>query len=765
MSAPITNPLDREINMLGRLLGETIAESAGPEAFEIVEAIRIAARERRQAVPGADARIKGLLAELDFDQMRIVIRAFTVFLDLLNVVEDRHRVRVLEERARQAGSEPRRESVRAAIVALQQAELNQDDVQRLIDELEIELVFTAHPTEAKRRSVRSKLRTIRNLMRDLDLELTPSQRDRKEVALRGEIGKLWLTDFIRPWRPSVMQEVARGLSIKPVLWETVPQIAGDLSGALQECFSDKVHTSRPFLRFGSWIGGDRDGHPGVTAEVTEETLVWLRREALTFHLGSCRALFDSLSVSRRQIEISPRLLDAITASTRRWPALSERLDGLPPGEVFRQWLSVIRWRLEQTQAGQLHEPPPEGSYRDSCELFEDVSILESSLRPIAGARHMIGDVTAWQSQISCFGFHLARLDVRQNAKVFCEVLDEVLRLAGVHESFAELDEAGRCRVLEETMRRPVSLETDEASPIVSETWNLFRTLHVVANRFSEAALGSLVISMTSTASDMLSVLWLWHHTSSDVSAPGICPPIMPLLETIDDLENGEAVLSNAFSSESYRAHLAERNHQQIVMLGYSDSTKDGGYLTACWSLHQAQRQLKQIASEQGISLSFFHGRGGSLGRGGGPAARSILSLPETTFEGRLRLTEQGEVLADRYDDPEIAYRHLEQVVWSSLLAASHTGNANFEAFYPMAEALSRKSLTAYRELVEHPEFVAFFRAATPISEIEQLPIGSRPSRRKPGGGLDDLRAIPWVFSWTQSRCLIPALVWLRNRRK
>ena len=767
MADLLERELRSEIGFLGAILGDTIRDFAGDEAFAIVEELRKLAWDRREGREHSEQRITDRIASLDHEQIRIVTRAFSVFLDLLNVVEDRCRVRVLDQRARDAYPQPRAESIREAISELKESGKSANEVQSILDRLHIELVFTAHPTDAKRRSVRRKLTQIRKLMSALDGDPLPQNRDRLTHSLRGEIAKLWQTDFIRPWRPTVMQEVGRGLSIKPVLWNEVPRIAGELARAASENYDD-VQPRRPCVTFGSWIGGDRDGHPGVTAKITEETILWLRREAIEFHLRACDALFDSLSLSQRQMKVAADLEQRILQMTSLYPVLDGRLSSLPPGELCRRWLSIIRWRLEQSRQLTLDEhadstsrvdTSADGSYRSASELAADVDVLASALEGTPAGKFAVDELLAWKSQIATFGLHLARLDVRQNAKIHTEVIDELLRHSGVCSNYASLDEDGRVKVLLESMGQGLSISEGEASPMLSETLALFTTLQRVKKRFSGAALGAHVISMTAAPSDVLAVLWFASQTQNETSQDdpaNLGPPVVPLLETIEDLQAGPAILGGMLGIPAYREYLRGQDDHQIIMLGYSDSTKDGGYLSACWSLYQAQRQLVEVAEEHGVELTFFHGRGGSLGRGGGPAARSILSLPHKTFRGSLRLTEQGEVLADRYDDPAIAHRHLEQVIWSSLLAAGDSAEAPAENWVELMDEVSKLALRHYRDLLEQPGFVDFFRLVTPISEIEQLPIGSRPSRRKIGGGLSDLRAIPWVFSWTQSRCLLPA---------
>lgn len=777
--------LRSEIDFLGTKLGQVIKQFEGEEVFEIVEKLRLASRDHRSGSEAAGLTLHEIISGLDEGQYRVVIRAFSVFLDLMNVVEDRTRVRVLAERARSVYPEPRKESIGEAVRSLQNLGVSQSDFQKLIQQLDVDLVFTAHPTEAKRRSVRRKLRTIRELMTELDHDPWPEKRSQLEAQVGAEIAKLWQTDFIRPWRPSVMQEVARGLSVKPVLWNAIPRIVGELREAANRYYDLDVNSRLRCVRFGSWIGGDRDGHPGVTAEVTCETVFWLRKEAIAFHLKESKRLFDSFSLSTRQAGDMPQLVSRIDEAVERWPEVKSRVSAIPPNELLRRWMSVMRWRLTQTEvavnelmkacvgskpgAFRMRDQTVRvnGDYATADELRADVQVLLDSIGGLPGCDLYQVELIAWQTQVETFGLHLARLDVRQNANVYSEVFNEIATRLGLHEAPEGLGEVERQDLLVRTMDLPLRVYGHRCSDSTEETLRLFDVLHGVTDHYSLSPLGAHVISMTSSVTDVLTVLWLWRQAfnGSNDDLQERCLPIAPLLETIDDLKHGPQILAQMLETDVYRDYLRRQGDQQMVMLGYSDSTKDGGYVPACWSLYRAQQALTEVAEKHGVTLVFFHGRGGSLGRGGGPAARSIMSLPTGTFGGQLRLTEQGEVLADRYDDSEIAHRHLEQVVGSSLLAAGKPtvkdcSDENLSGkegqWHQEMDRLSDCALRHYRALVELDGFVEFFRKATPISEIEQLPIGSRPSRRKPGGGLSDLRAIPWVFSWTQSRCLLPA---------
>ena len=622
-----------------------------------------------------------------------------------------------------------------------------DDVQQLLDRLDIELVLTAHPTEAKRRSIRGKLRQLRELLQRLDgCDLLPREAADLCVRLQAELTKLWQTDFVRPWPPTVIQEVQRGLSIMPVLWEVVPDVVQDLRRALAEFYPGQTLDVPPFLRFASWIGGDRDGHPGVTAEVTEQTLVWLRRAAVGQQRETVCHLFGSLSLSSRQTPVSEELRHAIATALDSWPELESHLAAIPPNEMYRRWLAVIDWRLHVSSQLRPSAAPPRGTYGSSSELADDVRIMQRSLSGTHNDTLAQGEIQRWLDQIQIFGLHLARLDVRQDARYDEAVMTELLARAGIATNFAALTEVERQRVLLETLGRPLVWDLSELSDAARETLSLMSLLRRTLRTCGPQTLGGHVISMTRTPSDVLTVLWLWEWSRTiDSGHPRddtVHLPIIPLFETIDYLRDAPATMAALLDVPAYRSYLQAQGDRQTVMIGYSDSTKDGGYLAACWALYHAQAQVHAVAAQRGVAVTFFHGRGGSLGRGGGPTARAILSLPAATFDGTLRLTEQGEVLADRYDDPQIALRHLEQVTWSVLLAGTRTTAADTRRWEEIMQWLADRSFRAYRRLTEQSGFVDFFRQATPIGEIVQLPIGSRPARRKAGGSLSDLRLFP-----------------------
>jgi phosphoenolpyruvate carboxylase len=745
--------LRRDVRQLADLLGEIIKKHAGERALECVETIRRLARERRNNAPGAEAQLAHEISSLSDVDARIVARAFSIFFDVTNLAEDRHRVRVLRERERQRHPEPIGESIGAAIAQLKAAGFSAKQTQAALDRLDIELVFTAHPSEAKRRSIRAKIRRMRQCLQELDNpDLLAREKDAYETQLRTELTMLWGTEFLRPMRPTVLEEMERGLSIMPRLFEVVPDIAQTVRRAFETVYPGATFHAPRFLRFGTWVGGDRDGHPDVTAPVTERTLLALRNYAIDRQLDLARQVYDFLTVSNRASGAGA-LAGELDAALKRWPALETALARTAPREVDRRWIKTIEWRLQQSRCRNFAEPLADGAYLGGQELLADLERLVTHLQSHYGDTLPNSSVQAWLDLTRVFGLHLMRLDVRQDARRYKEVVTEIFAQWGTP-NFGELPEEKRQQLLVGSLASNDPIRDDQLSPLGQDTRNLFRLLSAAIERFGPEALGGHVISMTRHPSDMLTVLWLWQRACRERGCEHLARSlrIIPLFEKIGDLEEGPRTLAAILDQPEYAKDL----DHQIVMVGYSDSTKDGGYLAASWGLYKAQDELRKVAAKRNVRLTFFHGRGGSLGRGGGPAARGILSLPPDALGSSLRLTEQGEVLAERYDDVQIAYRHLEQVTWATLVASNIPAAPVRPEWIEMMNALAARSLHVYRELVDQPGFIAFFEQASPIEEIENLPIASRPSRRTGQRSLGDLRAIPWVFSWTQNRCMIPA---------
>lgn len=737
------------LDQLVDLLDTVVREQVGESLADTMQRIRRLAIERRAGLPDAEQRLTAELSRLTNAELRAVIRWLSLFFDLANVAEDRQRISVLRKRARDARRQgaPREESIASAVHRLKRQGLAAEDVQRWLDRLRIEPVFTAHPSEAKRRTTRQLLRRIRRRLPALG---GPDVRE-AERALLAELTVLWQTDFVRPERPPVMSEVSRGLFFAATLWDVVPEIYRELRDSLAETYPHHHFEVPPFLSFGTWIGGDRDGHPFVTADITRKTLARLRREALEEHLHCCREMLSRIVMSDQQIASDSSLRQSIDECRERWPEFDARLESISRFETYRQFIKLIEYRLEKTAVVSDTDDPAE--YASPDELGWDLHRLRESVSDNRGGRVAEQLVQPWIDLVDTFGFHFAALDVRQNSEAHRECVREILE---------QQQRSDGARQLTQTLAdldTPVTVDPARLSPVSREVLETFLLLADEIDRWGTRPLGGYIISMTHSPLDVLHVLWLWNAAWRTRHDDGELPylPIVPLFETISDLQRGSEIMDELLQVPAYQRYLVERgDRRQIVMVGYSDSTKDGGYLSACWELHRAQEQLAETADRHHVELTIFHGRGGALGRGGGPAARAIRSLPPRAVGGRLRVTEQGEVLAERYDDDLIAHRHLEQLINATLLVSTQEDVEIHPDWLAAMTRMADASFAEYRNLVQHPGFLSYFDRATPIGEIETLPIGSRPARRGQRESLSDLRAIPWTFAWTQSRHLLPA---------
>jgi phosphoenolpyruvate carboxylase len=732
------------------LLDSVVQDQVGASLAHTMQRIRRLALERRAGLPDAESRLSSELQRLPSPHLRSVIRWLSLFFDLANLVEDLERVHVLQQRdlrARRDGK-PRGESIGAAIQQLKEQGFTAGELQNWLHRLQIEPVFTAHPSEAKRRTTRQLLRRIREQLPALE----DADATRIERQLLADLTVLWQSDLVRPQRPPVMSEVSRGVFFASTLWHVVPDIYRELRDSLAEYYPHHRFEVPCFVRFGSWIGGDRDGHPFVTAEVTRKTLWRLKRAALENHLSECREMLGRLVMSDQQVAPDEPLIERIRTAAAQWPLLAQRLEAFSDYEICRRFLKLVEYRLECTLQSVSGEPASKAAYASADDFRDDVIRLHDS---VAGRRgELIAEeiLQPWLDQVDTFGFHFASLDVRQNSTVHRQCLDEVFECLGLT---TDVDTPDGWQMALARLNEPFSLELDRLTPLSRECIETFLLLADEIAAWGLRPFGGYVISMTHSPRDVMSVLWLWkaawrmRHPAEPL--PGL--PIIPLFETIDDLQRAGDIVKELFRISDYVNYM---NARQIVMVGYSDSTKDGGYLSACWELHQAQQKLAAIADRHHVALTVFHGRGGALGRGGGPAARAIRSLPASAVGGRLRVTEQGEVLAERYDDPRIAHRHLEQVINATLLVSTQADEGPRGEWEAAMETLSATSLAKYHSLIRHPGFLTYFDRATPIGAIESLPIGSRPARRGQRESLSDLRAIPWTFAWTQSRHLLPA---------
>ncbi|MBI5348216.1 MAG: phosphoenolpyruvate carboxylase [Chloroflexi bacterium] len=731
--------LSQKIHVLGDLLGETIREQEDPAIFARVERIRALAKDWRAAAsPDNLHALTHISDDADTETNLLTLKAFTTYFHLVNLAEEHHRVRVLRARDRAADIDPVADSIADAVFALRDHGLTPHEVQALLDQLSVDFVFTAHPTESKRRSVLEKLRAISATLQRVDSEdVSPRDLDEAYVELQTQITLLWLTDEVRVKKPTVIDEVRNGLwFFSGTLFNAVTETYRSLEQGLASAYPDHVFRLPPFLKFGSWIGGDRDGNPFVNNAVTSATLA-LHRELARENLENAvmRLMWEmSLSV-RYESQIESFLND----QRERFPYSLRQLEEDHPDQPYRQALGAIVAHLNDDRI-----------YANGDEVLHDLKRIEDSLARSKATLLAEERFAPLIHHTQTFGLHTAALDIRQHSGEHEEAITELLRAGGVTEDYAALPESEKVKLLAAQIEKG-EVKTNAQFTFSEKTLelnNLFSLLERVHNH-DASALGYYMISMAHAPSDVLEVLWLMRRAELSLD-------VAPLLETIADLEEAPTMLESLLSVNVYRDHLRTRNDHQLIQLGYSDSTKDGGYVTASWALYRAQRTLTKVAEKFGVRLTFFHGRGGAIGRGGGPTHRAILGLPPNTMHGSIRLTEQGEVLFDRFGHPIIAQRYLEQVVGAVLRVAAGTSAGVQPEWEAAMELLSESAHQAYRKLVyETPGFLEYFGQATPIDVVTELTIGSRPSKRSASGRLEDLRAIPWVFAWMQSRNTLP----------
>jgi phosphoenolpyruvate carboxylase len=772
------DPLRREVRMLGSLLGQVIAEQGGPELFVLVERIRrrmiAARRDDPSAAPEVDddrQRVVAGIGVLDLQQLAAVGNAFTIYFGLINLAEERHRIRTLRTRARRARGRPIDESIGEAVARLG-ASLGREGVVALLARMEVHPVLTAHPTEARRRTLLVAQRRIRRLLDAMDDPLTTPDEDADlRRRLREEITLLWHTGDLRAIAPTPLDEVRSELAIfDETLFIAIPRFgraidraldAVDGKGANGAVAGDAGRTgTRPvdapaLLRLGSWIGSDRDGHPGVTADVTLEAARLQADHLLRGYEAVASRLMQTVAARVPALRLDRALDTALVRDAEELSDTARQLRRRFPDEPYRQRLGGIAVRLRRTRAALTGETAARtGGYREPAVLDAELAALQDALVADGLARVAYGELADLRWQLATFGFHLASLEIRQHAAVHRAALEALA-------SGAEPDL--------------------EVSPgvTVAEVLATFRSIARIQARFGVEACRRYVISFTIAAEDVTNVLELARRAAlpepfgrptpliGDLPAALPILDVVPLLESADALGGAAELLDTLLSDPAYRGHLRARGDAQEVMLGYSDSSKESGFLAANWLLYRAQEALVGVARRHGVTLTLFHGRGGAIGRGGGPANRAILAQAPGSVDGRLKFTEQGEVIAAHFADVTIAGRHLEQVTAAALLASTpeherETAEAAASGTTTMTE-LSAVSRTAYRSLVGHPGFAAFFGAATPIGLIGGLGLGSRPTSRAAGGrgdadaapDLESLRAIPWVFAWSQARANLP----------
>ncbi|MBI3962110.1 MAG: phosphoenolpyruvate carboxylase [Deinococcus sp.] len=743
-----------DIHLLGDMLGITIVEQAGADFYELEERIRRLSIDVR-ARTGDDTELRSIIRGLSLSDAQVIVRAFSTYFQLVNIAEIHQRIRALRERENTQATPP--ESLRELAAALKERGLDAQQVVELIQHTPVIPVFTAHPTEARRKTILSKLRHISDYLAALEQPRFPRETRRIEEAIAADIATLWQTDEVRSQRPSLEEEHTNGLYyFDTVLFHAVPGFYWELQRCLARHYR-QLPPLPPFLRFGSWIGGDRDGNPNVTPEVTLRIALAQRRTVLSWYVREVEQLISSLSQSTQKVPISPELERALARETARHPRVVAATQRRNPSEKNRLWLSLVWKKLKDS----LGEGTVETSgYATPEEFYEDLAVLQRSLEANGGARPAQDRLADVMRQVQVFGFHLAKLDVRENSSEHTKALEEIFQRVEVLDRYAQLDEAARVQVLEREISsaRPLIPPWAAFSESTARVIETFRTMSELVRRLSPQALDTYIISNTQQPSDLLAVLLLAKEAGLFTRRYGVTTSqldIVPLFETIDDLRRAPSVLRALFQSTPYRWQLLARGNSQEVMLGYSDSNKDGGFITSNWELFKAQQGLVAQARSTQVKLRFFHGRGGTVGRGGGPVSQAILGGPPGTVLHGIRFTEQGEVAAERYAHPAIAHRNLEQVVNAALRAAIGHDQAVPEPWLDLMEQVSERAYQAYRELVEAPGFMDFFQGATPIEEISRLNLGSRPARRSASSRLSDLRAIPWVFAWNQARYLLP----------
>lgn len=749
-----TEPMREDIRLLGGILGDTIREQNGDEIFDLVERARVESfRVRRSEIDRAE------LADM-FDGIAIrkaipIIRAFTHFALLANVAEDIHR-----ERRRAihvaAGEPPQPSSLAATYAKLDTAQLDSARVSEALAGAVVSPVITAHPTETRRRTIFLTQHRITELMR---------QRlhgdDDVEDELRRHILTMWQTALVRLSRLQIQDEIETGLRYYPAsFFEVIPRVNAEVRTALSTRWPDARLLEEPILRPGSWIGGDRDGNPNVTAEVVRLATGEASFTALDHYFSELAALEEELSMSARLVRTSDELT-----------ALADKcVDPARADEPYRRALRAIRGRLTSTAAEILDRQPEHEldlglpRYLTSRDLLADLDVVDASLRGNGSAVIADDRLAVLRESVRVFGFHLCGLDMRQNSDVHEEVIAELLAWAGVHPDYRSLAERDRVELLaaELATRRPLVKPDAELSELARKELDIVAAAARAVRVFGPLAVPNYIISMCESVSDFLEAAVLLKEAGLlDVSATPCYAPvgIVPLFETIEDLQRGASVLEAALDVPAYRAAVSARGDNQEVMLGYSDSNKDGGYLAANWALYRAELDLVASARKTGIRLRLFHGRGGTVGRGGGPSYEAILAQPPGAVNGSLRLTEQGEVIAAKYAEPQSAHRNLETLLAATLeatlLDVEGLGD-DADPAYRVLDDLAARARRAYSELVhDTPGFVDYFKASTPVSEIGALNIGSRPTSRKPTTSIADLRAIPWVLAWSQSRVMLP----------
>jgi phosphoenolpyruvate carboxylase len=760
---PKDEPLRRDINLLGRVLGRILIEQEGKDLFEAEEELRLLCKRLRfDYDPELDERLRLQIDAMSVEELRRIVRAFSVYFQLVNIAERYHRVRRRRQYESSPDNPPQRASVASALARLKNEGLGQQELRSVLESMAVGLVLTAHPTEAMRRSVRRKHVRIGEMLEEMESPaLTWKEQRRLEEDLAEEITILWQTDELRVRRPEVKQEIERTLLFfeNPLISATL-EAYREFEEELSRQFPEDTPNLGRVLEFGSWVGGDQDGNPFVEPEMITAALHLHREVILKRHLASVQWLTDHMSQSARMIPVSDELRRSLERDEELMPEMVERYRGVDPNEIYRRKLLLMAERLRST----LLRPESNAAYPTVATFVDDLCTIRASLLENGGERVAEGRLRDLIRGAEVFGFHLAKLDVRQESSTVVTAAAELVS-AATKKDLLDMDEEARAAYIRKLLADP-DLQLPEPEDVSEDSRKVLETFERIRRAkedFSGTPVETFILSMARHASDVLSVQLLARRAGLlEVDESGRCTAnylrVTPLFETVDDLQRAPEVLRFLLEDPFYRSSLSQSDDLQEIMLGYSDSGKDAGYVTSNWTLYQAQGLISSVAREFGVNLRLFHGRGGSAGRGGGPSYQAIMSQPRNTLQGRIRITEQGEVISFKYSMRGLARRNLDTVLAAVLeSSADDTTREPQTRWEQVMEELSATAQETYRSLVyDDEDFLAFFSESSPIGELSLLNMGSRPARRMQNPAVDSLRAIPWVFAWTQNRFLLPS---------
>ena len=739
--------LRADVRRLGDLLGQTLVRQEGPELLALVEQVRKAVREG----DGVE-----LLAALSLEDSVQLVRAFSTYFHLANVAEQVHRSRVIADSRVEGGSWIARAVDKIETALLSQTpghELSREDIAKWITEMSVRPVFTAHPTEAARRSVLNKMGQVAEL---LDDPRNPSQNER----LAETIDLLWQTDELRLDRPEPLDEAMNALYYLDDLFRaTVPEVLDEFSKEIKRIGVDLPVTARP-LSFGSWIGGDRDGNPNVTAQVTTDAMVLQVGHAIRVTIAAMDALRQLLSVSTRIVGATPELSASVEKDLAHIPEFEARFLRLNAEEPYRLKATAIVHRLAMTRDRHAKSAAhvPHRDYRDTSELLADLTLMRDSLFEHKGELIATGLLERTIRTVAAFGITHATMDIREHSDAHHHVLNQISNVDG----YLARSHNEKFEILTQLLKAGTSLDVAHLDAVGKKTLDTFIAIEDLITRFGPEAIETYIVSMTKGADDLVAAVVIAAQAGLvNIAENKAHIGFAPLLETVAELRAAGEILEKLLSNPTYRHVVALRGDVQEVMLGYSDSNKDAGIATSQWEIHRAQRSLRDIAIKHGVTLRLFHGRGGSVGRGGGPTYEALIALPWGSVDGQIKMTEQGEVISDKYALPSLAREHVELTLAASLEAtvlnrAPRQSPQALAMWGDCMQLVSDNAFTTYRALIDHSDLPAYFYASTPVEQLGNLFLGSRPSRRPDAhGGLDSLRAIPWVFGWTQSRQIVP----------